>query len=282
MILFVLQFFVALASDWKPAFQLMPESAWQPPAGNFSMGTSFMRFAPTDLVSFSAVPMFYIPVAFEEIPTAINGSAKIRILKDENWWINADIGFLRLNILATVEELEENADAIFYIYPMQLKATRRISENFSVGAILKYNRMGFGLAGRNDGANQYELNGTLATSNSHIKFNVCWAFSDKWSVWYHRNRMLHQDISGSNYNLVTLENGTKVETFLQATSDVSRFMGAKSYGYRLYRKGKYLDYMVGFDMGDAPLYLIGVVPPRPDVEAVEYIPMPYAAMNLYF
>ena len=64
--------------------------------------------------------------------------------------------------------------------------------------------------------------------------------------------MLHQDISGSNYNIVLLENGTKIETFLQATSDVSRFMGAKSHGYRLYRKGKYFDYMVGFDMGDAP------------------------------
>ena len=35
----------------------------------------------------------------------------------------------------------------------------------------------------------------------------------------------HQDISGSNYNMVLLENGTKIETFLQATSDVSRFMG---------------------------------------------------------
>ena len=58
MILFVLQFFVAMASDWKPSFQLMPESAWQPPAGNFSIGTSFMRFAPTDRVSFSAVPFF--------------------------------------------------------------------------------------------------------------------------------------------------------------------------------------------------------------------------------
>ena len=40
--------------------------------------------------------------------------------------------------------------------------------------------------------------------------------------------------------------------------------------------------MVGFDMGDAPLYLIGVVPPKPDVEEIQYIPMPYAAMNLYF
>ena len=113
MILFVLQLFVALASDWKPSFQLMPESAWQPPAGNFSIGTSFMRFAPTDKVSFSAVPFLYIPIAFEEVPTAINGSAKIRILKDENWWINADIGFLRLNLLGSVEELDENADAIF-------------------------------------------------------------------------------------------------------------------------------------------------------------------------
>ena len=82
--------------------------------------------------------------------------------------------------------------------------------------------------------------------------------------------------------MVLLENGTKIETFLQATSDVSRFMGAKSYGYRLYRKGKRTDYMVGFDMGDAPLYLIGVVPPKPDVEEVQYIPIPYAAMNLYF
>ena len=83
---------------------------------------------------------------------------------------------MRLNLLSTVEELDENADAIFYIYPIQLKATRRLSENFSVGAILKYNKMGFGLAGRNDDANQYEINGTLATSNSHLKFNVCWAF----------------------------------------------------------------------------------------------------------
>ena len=57
---------------------------------------------------------------------------------------------------------------LYFIYPILLKATRRISEHFSVGAILKYNKMGFGLAGRNDDANQYELNGTLATSNSHL------------------------------------------------------------------------------------------------------------------
>ena len=69
-----------MASDWKPSFQLMPESAWQPPAGNFpSIGTSFMRFAPTDSVFFRC--SLYIPVAFEDVPTAINGSAKSDILK---------------------------------------------------------------------------------------------------------------------------------------------------------------------------------------------------------
>jgi hypothetical protein len=282
MIFFFLQLLTAFASDWKPSFQLIPESAWQPPAGNFSLGTSFMRFAPTDYVSFSAVHIFYIPIVFEQVPTAINGSAKVRILKDANWWINADIGFLRLDMLGTSEKVDENVDAIFFIYPMQLKATRRLHDNISIGAILKYNKMGFGVAARNDGENQYDVNGTLATSNSHLKLNVCLALSDTWSIWYHRNRMLHQDIQAENYNVVELENGTKVETFFQGVSDVSQLTGAKSFGFRLYRKGEYLDYMVGADFGDTPLYLIGVVPPKPAVEELKYLPMPYVSMNMYF
>ena len=71
MIFFFLQLLTAYASDWKPSFQLMPESAWQPPAGNFSLGTSFMRFAPTDYVSFSAVHIFYVPIVFEQVPKPI-------------------------------------------------------------------------------------------------------------------------------------------------------------------------------------------------------------------
>ena len=256
---------MALASDWKPAFQNMPESAWQPHKGDFSLGSSYTRFSPTDRLSFSTVPLLYTV-------GALNGSSKISILKNDKWWINGDIGFLRLNLGRFSDEIDEVVDATFFIYPMQFKITYRLHEHVSIGTILRHNQMG--IYGKNKDNDQFDVSGLVATSNSHIKWNICFALSDIWSFTYSHNRLIYQKVQAQNYNAIELDNGSTLELFLQGSSDIINYSGSLSQGYRLYRKGTHFDTMIGFEKGYVPFYTVGFIVPQKII-------LPFIAMNWY-
>lgn len=257
---------------WHPAFQWQSETAWQVPKGEFYIGSWRLGYAPLNKLSIRTT-------MFPWILKGANATFRVPIYQDANWLIGTEFGFLRLDFLALMAEgeeadaIDEAADAVLYINPLYLNLTRRLGDRFLVGASLRHNQVTF--SGGVDSGEEVEVSGAAATTNTHLRWQFAVAISDRWSFWFIRNRLLKQDVSAENYNVISLNNGGQIEVFLDGSSDLANYENATANGLRLYYHGKRTEMMGGFDIGQAPIYMVGFVSP-------EKIFLPYFSLGWSF
>ena len=186
----------SLQSDlnWKAAFQFGAETGWTEEKGNRYIGSWHLRWSPSDRITLSTTMAPWLL-------GGMNGNIRVPIFSNQQWRLSAETGFLRLNFLQFFpSEVNEAIDAVLYINPLRLSASRQLSPNLLFNSELRHYQVT--VSGGMDENSTADISGALATSNSHFRWSIAWSLSQRWSLWFLRNRLLYQDISTENYNII--------------------------------------------------------------------------------
>ena len=229
------------------------ESAWQPEKGEIYVSPLEAHFAPASWVTIHSMTF----------PWFFSGSslgARFRLMHTDRLSIVGSFSYFSVDLGQLFGTEAEGVSSQISFVPTNIVISWRWTENILLGASLRHNEFIIGgetIAPDNGGA----IEGVASTTNSHLRFHIGWAMSDKWSCWFISNSLLNQSLDLQNYNQFELENGGTVEVFLEVDTDVINFTNSNSLGIRLQRRTDLWMFNIGFDAGRPPFYLLGTVTP---------------------
>ena len=253
-------------AELPKSLQWTSESSWQPKKGEVFVSVFEIQYAPTSWLSLHSltIPWFY---------SGSSIGARFPMYRGERFSFGAGVSYLSLDLTSLLELEDAGVRARFTLTPINLYGTWRVRDNILLGVSLRRNEVLVG--GANTDTEVVNIQGAASTSNSHLRFQFGWGFSEKWSLWIISNHLTNQEATGYNYSEVDLENGAKIQFYLEAETDSLNFTDASSLGFRLFRRGKAWAFTTGLDFGHVPLYTLGFVPPQKII-------LPYLNLGRYF
>ena len=233
-----------------PALRWTQEGSWQPPKGEWSLGLNELRWSPWDSVS---LHMWTPPLALGGVNVGIRGS----LYTSERWTIGAELRGLTVDFSRFQEEGAQGEAPRLLISPFSLYWSYLINPRLTLG--LSFHHTAISIAAGAEG--EAEIEGVAVSTNRHLRFNLGWAMSERWSLWWVANRMLYQGVGGSAISTLSLEGGGSLTVYGSGETEVVD-PGQSAHRFVLSYRGDLISWSAGFATGVPPIYIIGTVAPR--------------------
>ena len=212
-----------------PALRWTHEGVWQPPQSEISLGLSEVRWAPLRWLNLNTWTLPWIV-------GGANIGAQVSIASGARWAVSAEWRGLTINFERFMsrssdsppetQEAQVTAPRLL-VSPVSLSAGYLISPRLTTGLGLHYTAIS-ALGGVEQNA---EVEGVAVSTNSHLRFHLGWALTQKWSAWWVVNYLLHQDVGGTAYTVIPFEGGGSLKVYGAVNQSV---VPQGAVGHRIY------------------------------------------------
>ncbi len=193
---------------------------------------------------------------------------QVNLYQYQNFYFNLDFHYATINLNRFAQDpAQKEIEKRIHIVPVYLNAGWHFSKNWYLGLSLR----SYTIEGNLNTGNQSDspFGTVIASSNKQVKVQLGYALNEAWSFWFFINQIVSQNYNGSIYLKKEIDTGIEVEAYGKAKTQIEK--NAKSFGFRVVRKGELIDFQIGFDRGQPPLYVTGLLLPNQQNYTLPYI-----------